>query len=82
MTTKELRVWWIRNVPNKPIHYQVKDIDEAKKKINELTQDDLKNKFVEDNVGGLEIFENEEWSEYYNDEGQDIMKIMDTVEKV
>jgi len=27
---------------------------------------------------GLEIVENEEWSEYYNDDGEDIREIMET----
>ena len=73
-----MRVWWSRNVPNRPKYFKVKDIEEAKRTIEELTQEDLKDKSVEDNVGGLEVFENGEWSEYYNDDGQDIMEIIDS----
>ena len=71
-----LRVWWSRNVPSKARYFKVNDVEEAKKKIEELTQEDLKNKLVEDNVGGLEIFEDGKWSEYYNEDGNDIMQIL------
>ena len=63
-------------MPSKARYFKVNDVEEAKKKIEELTQEDLKNKLVEDNVGGLEIFEDGKWSEYYNEDGNDIMQIL------
>lgn len=79
MEGKKLRVWWIRNVPatkDNPIEYhEVASVREATKVFKQLAKADLKNQSVSDNVGGLEVFEGGEWSEYYDEEGRDIDEI-------
>ena len=74
---KALRVWWIRNVPNKPTYYPVADIKEAIKRLNELADADLKNPLVESNVGGLQVYENKEWLDYEDEQGRSIDDIME-----
>lgn len=73
----KLRVWWIRNVPNKAEYYPINSIKEAIKKLDELAKKDLKNKSVSSNAGGLEEFDEKDnkWYEYYDDEGRDITEI-------
>ena len=69
-----LRVWWSSRVPidNSLETYQVSSPQEAKTKLDELTQRDLKDSSVMDNVGGLEVFESGEWCEWSNERGDDI----------
>jgi hypothetical protein len=74
---KQFRVWWIRNPPSQAKHYPVKDIDEAINKLKELTQFDLKSERVSSNAGGLEVLEDGDWSEYYDDNGNDIDAIIE-----
>lgn len=78
---KDLRVWWARNVPitkrNPALYFSVKDVDVAIVKLKELAKADLKNPNVSDNVGGLEIFEDGDWCEYYDDKGRDIDDIIE-----
>ena len=71
-----LRVWHIQNPPNHPMHWSVSSVEEARQKIQKLIQLDLKNTRIVSNAFGLEIQENDEWSEWYNDEGQDIMELV------
>lgn len=74
----KLRVWYIRNVPGKPRLLHVESVEEAKVKIRELTEQDLKDDGVVSNAMGLEYYDEEDkdWSEYYDNEGQDIMEMM------
>ena len=74
-----MRVWWIRNVPNVPQHHPVTSTEQAITILNKLTNDDLKNPFILSNAGGLEVFEDGEWYEYCNNEGQDIMELMEGI---
>lgn len=76
----KLRVWWIREVPNEPEYFEVADVDEAIAKLKELERADLANRFIQTNAGGLEVFEDGEWTEYYDEEGRDIDDIIDTKE--
>lgn len=78
----ELRVWWIREVPNEPEYFKVGNIDEAMAKLKELEMADLANRFIQTNAGGLEIFEDGEWTEYYDDQGRDIDGIVLDLEQV
>ncbi|MBA7704103.1 hypothetical protein ES703_112903 [subsurface metagenome] len=72
----ELRVWWIRQVPNEPEYYPVSNIDEAIVKLKELERLDLANPFIETNAGGLEVFEDDEWTEWHNELGEDIGEVI------
>lgn len=72
----ELRVWWVTNAPSQPKYYPVSSVDEAIAKLKELEERDLADADVNDNAGGLEVFEDGEWTEYSDDEGNVIDDIM------
>lgn len=75
----ELRVWWTRNLPNSiNERIPVRDIEEAKKVIKNLISHDLQDPYVTDNVGGLEMLEDEgNWVEWYDETGKDIIAIVE-----
>ena len=84
MANENMRVWWSSQVPiNDSLEiYPIKNIEEAKKKIDELTKRDLANDSVSDNVGGLEIFEDNDWAEWTSDEtGNDIFEESECVKE-
>ena len=73
----DLRVWWIRNVPNHPEFTLVDSPQEAATELERLAQADLKDPRVQSNAGGLEVFEvsknisgleNGGWTEWYDDD--------------
>ena len=68
----DLRVWWIRNPPNPAEFTLVASPAEAAETLQSFTEADLHNRHVESNTGGLEVFEDDEWTEWYDDEGNDI----------
>lgn len=73
----KLRVWWIPQVPmKKRFEVYVKDEFQANLVLNVLADYDmfqLKNNIKPDysNVGGLEMFYENEWVDWYNDEYDD-----------
>jgi len=71
-----LEVWWIQNPPRTGNRYPVNNIEEAIFTLNALADRDLKNKYVTSNAGGLEVFTEDGWEEYYNEEGDSIDEIM------
>ena len=71
-----LRVWWIPQVPMKPFRREVRSIREAKLLLETLADYDLfqfDNNIKPDycNAGGLEVFEDGEWTDWYDDETGD-----------
>jgi hypothetical protein len=68
-----LRVWNIINPPSPADFYDVASPDEARKLINKLTQEQLRDTHIVSNVFGLEEEVNGEWEEWYNEEGTDIL---------
>ena len=71
-----LRVWWIPQVPMNPFYVSVKNIQEAKLLLNALAEYDLfqlKNNVKPDycNAGGLQVFEDGEWLDWYDPETGD-----------
>ena len=78
---KKLKVCWSSSVPIENLEtYEVANIDDAIKKYQELTNRDLADNSVTDNVGGCEIFENGEWCEFYDGDGNDIDAIIRQIE--
>jgi len=74
MNEKEgsLQVWWIPQVPMKPFTFPVENVDEACLLLTALAQYDLfqlKHNIKPDysNVGGLNLFEDGEWVEWYDE---------------
>ena len=76
----KLRIWWNSNFGNPPFNREVKDIDEAKFIINLLTDYDLylKDK-IDANACGLEEYDemDDEWVEWNNEDGQDILEVIE-----
>lgn len=73
----KMRVWWNNNIDGHQT-FEVKNEKEAVAVYKNLIDLDLKNPKVTDNSGGCEVFEDGEWSEYYNAEGCDIDEIVDS----
>jgi len=75
----KLRVWWIPQVPMKPFRVPVESVREGVKLMNVLADYDLfqfRNNIKPDycNVGGLEMYDEEEksWMDWYDEEsGED-----------
>lgn len=77
----DLRVWWIPQVPGKAFRAPVADIAQAKFLITALAAYDLfqfKNRIKPDyaNTGGLEVFEDGEWSEWRDPDDNDLADVM------
>jgi len=73
----DMRVWWIPQVPGAPFHVEVNTIPEAQLLINSLAAYDifqLEHNIKPDycNAGGLQIFDGEEWEDWYDDDGNSI----------
>ena len=72
----KLRVWWIPQVPMKPFHVEVESVYEAKKLLKTLALYDIfqfEHNIKPDysNAGGLEVFEEGEWTEWYDEDSGD-----------
>jgi hypothetical protein len=66
----DLRVWWIPQVPMRPFFVPVENAQEGKLILKVLAAYDLfqlRHKVKPDfcNTGGLEIFEDDEWCDWY-----------------
>lgn len=67
----DLCVWWRRG-DDMMRFYPVANPAEAKSWLGRLSQRDLKDERCPWNAGGLEVFEDGAWSEWSDDEGNDI----------
>ncbi len=81
----DLQVWWIPQVPMKAYIVNVDTPREGKKMLDALAQYDLfqlENNIKPDycNAGGLNVFEDGEWVNWYSEEGEDIDEIYDFAE--
>ena len=77
LTAGQLRVWHIPQLPMKPFRVYIKSPEEAKMILEVLAVYDLfqlENKIKPDysNAQGLEVYEDGEWSEWMDGEGNDI----------
>lgn len=78
-----LRVWWIPQVPMKPFIVPVENLREAKLLLSTLADYDIfqfENNIKPDysNAGGLEVFENGEWADWEDEDGNSIDDLMKT----
>lgn len=67
MKEGSLRIYWTSNHLNKIEYYYVDDLKCAKIVLATLATHDLNLNVVSFNLGGLEVFENGEWSEWLDD---------------
>lgn len=77
----DLRVWWVPQVPMKSFLVPVASIDEAMLILGALARYDmfqLENNIKPDfcNAGGLSVFEDGEWLDWYSEEGESIDDLM------
>ena len=77
--TNQLRVY--RHTNKQSIEENVENIQEAIDFINEWSAKDLKDNSIEWNAFGLEEFnpDSNEFEEYYNENGEDILEIIDNL---
>lgn len=71
----DLRVWNIINPPREPEIYPVKDVDHAMRLIDAMADSQLLQPKIESNVFGLEVYQQGEWEEWENDEGEGINEV-------
>ena len=77
----DLKVWWKPQVPCESFEYPVKDIPQAKMLLKALALYDLfqlNHKIKPDycNAGGLVQFQDGEWLDWCNDDGDSIDDVM------
>jgi hypothetical protein len=68
----DLRVWNIINPPYSPNHYSVETPQSGLALINQMADEQLKYSWIEANAFGLEVVEDGEWTEWYDENGDDI----------
>lgn len=68
----QLSVYHIQNPPGRPIWHPVDSPALGYKRIEALAEVDLHNPAIWGNVFGLCVWEDGEWVEWYDDEGDDI----------
>lgn len=71
-----MRVLHANSINKNPVYHDVKSINDAIIIINAIAQEELLNEDIEFNAFGLEVYEDDDWSEYYDEEGRDISEIM------
>ena len=85
-TQGSLRIWWIPQIPMKAFEVPVADLVQAKLLLRTLADYDafqFENRVRGDycNTGGLSIFEDGEWSDWYHPEtGDDFNTHMETMD--
>ena len=73
MRQMRYRVWVIANPPNAPDFYPVGGPKEGAVLINKLGDQQLKMPWIHSNAMGLEVFEDGEWTDWYDEEtGEDV----------
>lgn len=69
-----MRVWW--NTEQTVRYYYVTTIEDAMKVLSVLTTREMDDDSIEFNASGLEQYDGQEWTEYYDDDGRDIQEMM------
>lgn len=77
----KLRIWYAKNPPRPLKYFPVDSVEQAVTEINKMIQRDLDDPCVTDNAFGLEVYEDGEWTEYYNEEGNDVFEIIEEAEE-
>jgi len=73
------RVWNFVNPPCDPDYYPVNSPKHGAGLINALANSQLLDESITDNAFGLEVFEGGEWTEWMDDDGNDIDYLCDEV---
>jgi hypothetical protein len=75
----DLQVWWSNNFGQQK--FEVENIEQAKGALKALGHSEVRDDRIIWNAGGLEIYENGEWCEWYSEDGLDIKEIMNEEEE-
>jgi len=75
--TGDLRVWWIPQIPMEGFYVNVSDVEQAIKILEVLADYDEFQYFHNvkpdySNAGGLQVFDGDEWVDWYSADGLDI----------
>ena len=78
--SQKLRIWWVPQIPMSAFRVDVDSPREGKKLLDILAKYDLfqlRNNIKPDysNAGGLEVYENGEWLDWENADGQNIDEV-------
>lgn len=68
----DLRVYHIQNPPAAPTWYDVKTPKDGLSVINKLAERDLDNALIWANAIGLCVYEDGDWVDWYDEEGDDL----------
>jgi len=77
----DLRLWWIPQCGmDETFYYPIKSISEAKHMLDAFAMYDLfqMEQYIKDdfsNVGSLEMFEDGDWCDWYNEDGDNINRV-------
>ncbi len=77
----DLQVWWIPQVPGKPFMVPVESTGQAALVLDTLARYDafqFENRIKPDycNAGGLSVYEGDEWTDWYDENGWSIDDLM------
>lgn len=82
MKARKLRVWWIPQIGTETFYIPVESVEEGKKVMDLLAaydmfqlQNDIKPDFS--NVGGIEVFEDNEWCDWHLETEDDYFEDVD-----
>lgn len=70
-----LQVWCNNNLGR--FRWPVASVAEAKAKVNDEADEQLQSPLVEWNAFGLEVYEDGEWVEWYDEDGSNIDDLLD-----
>ena len=71
-----LRVWYIINPPAEPTYYYVASPTQGAAAIDRMADAQLKQPWIEANAFGLEVFEDGEWVDWWDEEGNDVESLL------
>lgn len=86
-TTGDLKIWWIPQIPMKSFEVEVDSVEQAIKILKVLADYDIfqyENNVKPDysNVGGLQVFDGDEWVDWHSPYGEDINEYAEMLEQV
>jgi hypothetical protein len=82
----KLRVWWKPQIPCESFYTDVDTVEEGAKLLDTLAKYDAfqyENRIKPDycNIGGLEMLEDGEWCDWYDENGNDLDEYMEIQEQ-
>lgn len=79
---KKYRVWYVINPPNNPNYVDVGNPREGAEVIKAEIERELQLPWIRSNAFGLEVNDGCGWTEWYSEDGNDVMEEFDTLLKI